>query len=128
MTETTITISGPTGCGKTTLLHVIGAALQSLNIPVSCQDDLGSTPVDQRGADSEASRYLARRKNNPVFIQTQLTDPQASKLSAEQQALIDQSIASLTVQLVKKNTDEDEIDASVDQLRGLLNQYFTEAQ
>lgn len=128
MKKTTITLSGPTGSGKTTLLHLIGAHLQSLNIPVSCCDETESRPVEFSIADLEAKNFRIRRENNPVFIQTFLVEQEGSQLTDNQQTLIDQSIASMTTQLVAADVNEDEIDARVDLLRGLLNQYFAEAQ
>ncbi|ABE58719.1 hypothetical protein Csal_1364 [Chromohalobacter israelensis DSM 3043] len=82
-----IEISGVTGSGKTSLLHILGRYLNEQGFPVALEDadpaSLGGTlmrpeTLDKETAGADLARFREHRMHHPITLRTRLTEDSRS--------------------------------------------------
>ncbi|MDC8802539.1 hypothetical protein PRZ61_03630 [Halomonas pacifica] len=92
----TIEISGVTGAGKTSLLHILGRYLREQGFPVTLEDAdrtdarpypgaMAEVPLDNIDAALELDAIRRYGKHHPITLRTRLTDDPRSAQPAHAQ-------------------------------------------
>ncbi|WP_442489364.1 hypothetical protein [Halomonas litopenaei] len=90
----TIEISGVTGAGKSSLLHILGRYLSEQGFPVALEDadpaSLNGTlmrpeTLDKETAGAELTRFRENQLHHPITLRTRLTDDSRSAQPADAQ-------------------------------------------